>query len=430
MNHHILRLAIPNVISNITIPIVGIIDIALVGRLGSSAYIGGVGFGTMVFILVYTGLAFLRMGTTGLTAQAYGASDFRESASVLLRALFLSVLAGVILIALQVPIGKLLITKLNGSEEALGYALEYFNTRIYAAPATLVVFVFIGWFIGMQNAKIPMIITFIISISNAILSSIFILVYDMKISGVALGTVISQYIGLIFCLLFYFRKFKRITYFFKLKSVLNFIAIKRFMSVSRDIFIRSLLLTGSFFLFNAVSASLGNNVLAINSVMLQFLWFFAHVIDGFSYAGGTLAGRYKGAKNQILLNTSVKKSYLFAFYISIGFTVLYMLLTKPLFGILTDNTEVIKMSQNFAPWVWILPLVSFTAFIYDGIYIGVTATATLRNVMLVIIICIFIPSLFIFKHYGENHGMWLALIVMLIGRGVGLKLFLKKSLKI
>jgi MATE family multidrug resistance protein len=409
---------------------VGIIDIALVGRLGSPAYMGGVGFGTMVFILVYTGLAFLRMGTTGLTAQAYGASDFRESASVLLRALSFSVLAGLILIALQVPMGKLLITKLDGSKEALGYALEYFNTRIYAAPATLVVFVFIGWFIGMQNAKIPMIITFIISISNAILSSVFVLVFDMEIKGVALGTVISQYIGLIFCLLFYYRKFKRITYFFKIKSVLNFAAVKRFMTVSRDIFIRSLLLTGSFFLFNAVSASLGNNVLAINSVMLQFLWFFAHVIDGFSYAGGTLAGRYKGAKNQLLLNKSVKKSYSFALYISIGFTVFYMLLTKPLFSILTDNVEVINMSQNFAPWVWILPLASFTAFIYDGIYIGVTATTTLRNVMLVIIVCVFIPSLFILKYYGANHGMWLALIFMLIGRGVGLRIFLKKSLEI
>jgi len=430
LNRQILRLAIPNVISNITIPVVGIIDIALVGRLGSPAYMGGVGFGTMVFILVYTGLAFLRMGTTGLTAQAYGASDYRESASVLLRALSFSVLAGLILIALQVPLGKLLITKLDGSKEALGYALEYFNTRIYAAPATLVVFVFIGWFIGMQNAKIPMIITIIISISNAILSSVFVLVFDLEIRGVALGTVISQYIGLIFCLLFYYRKFKRITYFFKIKSVLNFAAVKRFITVSRDIFIRSLLLTGSFFLFNAVSASLGNNVLAINSVMLQFLWFFAHVIDGFSYAGGTLAGRYKGAKNQLLLNKSVKKSYSFALYISIGFTVFYMLLTKPLFSILTDNIEVINMSQNFAPWVWILPLASFTAFIYDGIYIGVTATTTLRNVMLVIIVCLFIPSLYIFKYYGANHGMWLALIVMLIGRGVGLRIFLKKSIEI
>lgn len=430
MNRKILRLAIPNVISNITIPVVGIIDIALVGRLGSSSYMGGVGFGAMVFILIYTGLAFLKMGTTGLTAQAYGASNFRESASVLLRALIFSILAGFVLIALQVPLGKLLITKLKGSEEALGYALEYFNTRIYAAPATLSVFVFIGWFVGMQNAKIPMIITFIITISNAIFSSIFVLVFDMEIFGVALGTVISQYIGLAFCLVFYLKYFKRITYFFKLKSVLDFVTVKRFFNVSRDIFIRSLLLTGSFFLFNAISASLGDDILALNSVMLQFLWFFAHVIDGFSYAGGTLAGRYKGAKNQLLINTSVHKSILFSFYIAIGFTILYTLLTIPIFNLLTDNLQVIQLSHAYAPWIWLLPLVSFSAFIYDGIYIGVTATATLRNVMIVIILCVFIPLLFFLKHYFGNHGMWLALSIMLIGRGVGLRLFLERSIKI
>jgi len=308
--------------------------------------------------------------------------------------------------------------------------LEYFQTRIYAAPATLVVFVFMGWFIGMQNAKTPMIITFIISISNVVLSSIFVLLMGMKISGVALGTVISQYIGLVFCLFFYFKKYYRITYFFKLRSVVNFNAIKRFLSVSRDVFIRSLLLTGSFFLFNAVSATLGDNVLAINSVMLQFLWFFAHVIDGFSYAGGTLAGKYKGAKKQLLLNESVKKSFLYAFYISIGFTIVYIFFTKSIFGLLTDNMAVINMSQHYAVWVWVLPLVSFAAFIYDGIYIGVTATPTLRNVMLIVIIGIFIPSLYVFKHYAGNNGLWFALTLMLIGRGLGLRIFLKKSLKV
>ncbi len=427
MNRQILKLAIPNVISNITVPLVGIVDIALVGRLGSSAYIGGVGFGSMVFTLIYTGLAFLRMGTGGLTAQAYGASDFRESASVLLRALSFSVLAGFALIFLQMPIERFLISNLDGSAEALGYAGEYFRTRIYAAPATLSVFVFMGWFIGMQNSKIPMIITIIISLSNVALSSLFVIGLGMGIKGVALGTVISQYTGLACSIIFYLTYFKRISLFFRLRSVLNLVEVKRFFAVSRDIFIRSLLLTGSFFLFNAVSASMGDDTLALNSVMLQFLWFFAYVVDGFSYAGGTLAGRYKGAKNKVLLTDSVQKSFLFALYIALGFTVIYLFAAMPIFRALTDNSSVLELAGSYLIWIWLMPLTSFAAFLYDGVYVGVTETATMRNIMIVTILVIFIPLLFTLKHYAGNQGMWVALTIMMIARGAGLGMFLKSK---
>ncbi|MDD2635495.1 MAG: MATE family efflux transporter [Bacteroidales bacterium] len=427
MNRRILKLAIPNVISNITVPFVGIVDIALVGRMGSAAYIGGVGFGTIVFTLIYTGLAFLRMGTTGLTAQAYGASDYRESANALLRALLFALLAAILLIFLQSPIKQILILNLKGSEQALRYAAEYFSIRIWAAPATLSVFVFMGWFIGMQNSKTPMIITIIISVSNIILSSVFVLFVGMKIEGVALGTVISQYIGLICSIGFFLVKYSRMTGFFRWKSVIVPGKVKRFFSVSGDIFIRSILLTGSFFVFNAVSASLGDNVLALNSVMLQFLWFFAYVIDGFAYAGGTLAGRYTGAKNHNDLILSIKKSVLFGLYIAIAFTVIYVISAKFIFLALTDNHDVIALADSFKYWLWLIPFASFLAFLYDGIYVGATATATMRNIMIVSVLVIFIPLLFTFKYYWANHGMWLAMIIMLISRGVGLGIFLKKA---
>ncbi len=428
MNRQILKLAIPNVISNITVPLVGIVDIALVGRLGSSSFIGGVGFGTMVFTLVYTGLAFLRMGTSGLTAQAYGASDFRQAATVLLRALCFSAIAGLILIALQKPLENLLILKLNGSKEALGIAGEYFRTRIYAAPATLSVFVFMGWFIGMQNSKIPMIITIVISLTNVVFSSFFVVYLDLGIKGVALGTVISQYVGLTFSLFYFIKYFKRISIFFTLKSIVKIDGLKRFFEVSRDIFIRSVLLTGSFFLFNAVSASMGDDILAMNSVMLQFLWFFAYVVDGFAYAGGTLVGRYKGAKNLVLLETAVRKSLLFAFYIAVIFTIFFILAAKPIFFALTDNVDVRILADEFIFWIWIMPLASFMAFQYDAIYVGLTATKTMRNIMIVIVLLIFIPGIFVLKSYFGNHGMWTAIILLMFFRGVGLRLFLKKSI--
>ncbi len=427
MNKRILKLAIPNVISNITVPFVGIVDIALVGRMDSSAYIGGVGFGTIVFTLIYTGLGFLKMGTTGITSQAFGASDYRETANSLLRALMFALLSSVLLIALQTPIKNLLILRFDGATEALNYAADYFNIRIWAAPATLSVFVFMGWFVGMQNTKIPMIITIVISITNIILSSLFVISFDMKIEGVALGTLLSQYLGLILSLIFFFSKYKKVIYLFQIKDVFIANRLKRFFNVSGDIFIRSLLLTGSFFLFNAIAAEFGDVYLALNSLMLQFLWFFAWIADGFAYAGGTLTGRYIGANDYKNLLMVVRKSLFFGLLIAIIFTLFYMLAGDTLVLALTDNKEVINMVNEYHVWLWLIPISSFAAFLYDGIYVGATATATMRNIMLVSVIVIFVPTLFIFKNIWGNHGMWLAIISLLTARGVGLRIFLKKS---
>lgn len=410
-------------------PLVGLVDIALVGRLGSSSHIGGVGFGAMVFTLVYTGLAFLRMGTNGLTAQAYGASDFRETASVLVRALLLALFAGILLISFQGPIEKLLISSLDGSPNALKFASEYFYTRIYAAPATLSVFAFMGWFIGMQNTKTPMWITLIISSCNILFSSYFVLFVGAGVKGVALGTLMAQYVGLISCLVFFFAKYKRMIYLVSKDAVLKIKELKRFFYVSRDIFIRSILLTGSFFLFNAVSAGLGDDTLALNSVMLQFLWFFAHFADGFAYAGGTMAGKFVGARKPEYLRKVISDSANIGLIMAAIFTVFYILIAIPAFNLLTDDHAVLILIPNYAFWIWLIPLTSYAAFIYDGIYVGITATKIQRNVMIVAILAIFVPTLFLFKHYFGNHGMWMAIILMLFLRGAGLKLFLKSAIK-
>ncbi len=414
-------------ISNITVPFVGLVDIALVGRMGSSAYIGGVGFGTMVFTLIYAGLYFLRMGTTGLTAQAYGASDYRDAANSLLRAMFFALVAALMLIVLQNPIKNLLILNLNGSPDALRYAAEYFSVRIWAAPATLTVFVFMGWFIGMQNSKIPMIVTIIISVTNIIVSAVLVLNFGMKIEGVALGTVIAQYTGLIFCVIFFLSKYTRLASLFKSNSIFLRYKLKRFFSVNTDIFIRSILLTGSFFLFNAVTASLGDDILALNSLLLQFFWFFSWVADGFAYAGGTLAGRYIGAKDSASLSLAVQKTQMFGFFMALGFTIVYLIFANLIVELLTDDQSIIAMSKDFYFWIWIMPVFSFQAFLLDGIYVGATATRTMRNVMLVCVLVIYIPAIFVLKHYFGNNGMWFAILLFLTARGVGLWLFLRKS---
>ncbi|MDR2009726.1 MAG: MATE family efflux transporter [Bacteroidales bacterium] len=428
MNKQILNLAIPNVISNITVPFVGLVDIALAGRMSSPAYVGGIGFGTMLFTFIYTGLAFLRMGTTGLTAQAYGASNYEESSNTLFRALILSVSLGLILIILQKPIEYIFISGLSGSGDALNYAVEYFKVRIWAAPATLSVFVFMGWFIGMQNSRIPMYITILISVTNILLSILFVLKFDMGIKGIALGTVLSQYTGLIASIVFYRFMFGNYFKYLNKNTIFNIQAIKKFFKVNSDIFIRSLLLTGSLFYFNAVSVELGDNILALNSIMLQFLWFFSYVADGFSYAGGTLTGKFIGAGAGESLKLVIKKTVKFGFYLSLIFTLVYIIAGKYIFMLLTDNISILELSQNYIHWIWILAMVSFMAFIYDGIYIGATATKAMRNIMLIVVLCLYLPLLHILKYFYGNHGMWLALCVLFLARGIGLWLYSGKAI--
>ena len=430
MRKQILNLAYPAIISNITVPLVGLVDIALVGRLGSAAYIGGVGFASIVFSFIYSGLGFLRMSTNGLTAQAYGASNFREANSILVRAVILGVFSGLLLIVLQVPLEKLLISVFNSSPESLKYASEYFYVRIYATPASLSVIAFMGWFVGMQDTKTPMWLTLIISIANIVFSLLFVVYFQMGIKGVALGTVIAQYLGLVSSILFYFKKYKSYSLFINKNSILKFDKIKRFFNISKDIFIRSILLTGSFFLFNIVSADFGDDILALNSVMLQFLWFFAYFADGFANAGGSIAGKYKGAKNLKLLNETIKESLRLGFHVAIAFTLIYVVFSKQFINILTDSAKVIILFETYGFWVWLIPLTGFAAFIYDGIYIGITESKIMRNLMIFSILIVFVPLLFIAKLYLGNHGMWAVLILMLLTRGIGLKIYIKKAVEI
>lgn len=428
MNKKILNLAIPNIISNLTVPLTGIVDMALAGRLGSSAHIAGTGFGTMIFTFIYAGLGFLRMGTTGLSSQAFGASSFKESANILSRALILAISLGAILIMLQTQIEYLFISLISDSEESLTYAAQYFRLRIWAAPATLSVFVFMGWFIGLQNSKIPMYITILISFINITSSIFFVLALDMSIRGIALGTVIAQYCGLIACLLFYTHRYDRYSKLFSIKLTFDAKASKKFFSVNRDIFIRSLLLTSSLYYFNVISVSFGTDTLALNTIMLQFLWLFSYVADGFSYAGSALSGRYTGAKDYILLKKVVRRCVLFGFYISIIFTIAYSFAGKQIFRIFTDNHNVLKLANDYIHWIAIIPLASFMAFVYDGIYTGATATKTMRNVMLTVIIVLFLPSLHIFKYLWGNQGIWLSMILMLFARGAGLWIMSQKAI--
>jgi MATE family multidrug resistance protein len=428
LNKRILNIAIPNIISNITIPLLGIVDLALVGHLESKVYIGAIAIGSMIFNFIYWGFSFLRMGTSGFTAQSFGEKNIRESFYILYRALFVGFIGSIFLIILQKPIDLLSFYILNGSVEVEFFAQQYFYIRIWAAPATIAVYSISGWFIGMQNAKIPMLIAIVINILNIVFNVLFVKVLGMKSDGVALGTVLAQYSGLIVGLIFLSKHSKRLKLYFIKKDILQTKALKRFFNVNKDIFIRTMSLVFALSFFTAKSAKYGDTLLAVNTLLLQFFTIYAYVVDGFAYAGEALAGKYYGAKDKLNLIKVTKLLFYWGIIMSIVFTIAYFFGDNLLLRVLTNNAEVIQNIQPYLFWVYLIPILTFGAFIWDGIFIGVTASASMRNAMLISTFLIFLPSYFVLHHYFYNHGLWAAFLLFMIVRFITLSIYAPKSI--
>jgi len=428
LNRKILNIAIPNIISNITIPLLGIVDLALVGHLDSKVYIGAIAIGSMIFNFIYWGFSFLRMGTSGFTAQSYGKKDIRESFYILYRALFVGLIGAVFLLILQKPIDLLSFFILNGSEEVEFFARQYFHIRIWAAPATIAIYSISGWYIGMQNAKIPMIMAIVINLLNIGFNVLFIKVFGMKSDGVALGTVLAQYSGLIVGVFFLTKHSKRLKLYLNKKDILQAKALKRFFNVNKDIFIRTMSLVFALSFFTAKSAKYGDTLLAVNTLLLQFFTIFAYIVDGFAYAGEALAGKYYGARDKLKLIKVTKLLFYWGIIMSVVFTIAYFFGDNLLLKVLTNNADVIQSIQPYLFWVYLIPIITFGAFIWDGIFIGVTASASMRNAMLISTFLIFLPAYFILHHYFYNHGLWAAFLIFMIARFVTLSILAPKSI--
>ncbi len=423
MNRRILNIAIPNIISNITVPLLGIVDLALVGHLDSKVYIGAIALGGMIFNFIYWGFSFLRMGTGGFAAQSYGKKDFRESFYILYRALFVGFIGAFFLLIIQKPIELFSFFIINGSDEVEFFARQYFYIRIWAAPATIALYSITGWYIGMQNAKIPMIIAITVNLLNVGFNVLFIKVFGMKSDGVALGTVLAQYFGLFVALLFLSKHSLRLRLYLNVKEILQKKALKRFFHVNKDIFIRTMSLVFALSFFTAKSAKYGDTLLAVNTLLLQFFMIYAHVIDGFAFAGEALAGKYFGAGNKTNLIKATKLLFYWGLLMAGIFTVAYYFGDNLLLKILTDNSEIIQEIKPYLFWIYLIPIVTFGAFIWDGIFIGVTASASMRNAMLISTFLVFLPSYFLFYYYLGNHGLWASFIVFMIARFVTLSIY-------
>lgn len=417
INKRILQIAVPSIISNITVPLLGLIDVTIVGHLGAAAYIGAIAVGGMLFNIIYWIFGFLRMGTSGMTSQAYGKHDLDEVARLLLRSVGVGLLIAIILVALQYPIRKLAFTFIQTTEEVERLATLYFRICIWGAPAMLGLYGFAGWFIGMQNSRFPMYIAITQNIVNIAASLCFVYLFHMKVAGVAWGTLTAQYAGFLMALLLWRRYYGGLKKHVAWHEVLKKEAMLRFFQVNRDIFLRTLCLVIVTLFFTSAGAAQGEIVLAVNTLLMQLFTLFSYIMDGFAYSGEALVGKYVGANNRPALYRTVRQLFIWGVGLSTGFTLLYFFGGKSFLGLLTNEISVIREAENYFYWVLAIPLIGFAAFLWDGIFIGATATRQMFYSMLVASGSFFLVYYSLHEWMG-NHALWLAFIVYLSLRGI------------
>ena len=415
IHRHILDIATPAIVSNITVPLLGLIDVAIVGHLGAASYIGAIAVGGMLFNMIYWIFGFLRMGTSGLTAQAYGRNDRQEVIRLLLRSTGIGAGIAACLLLLQVPLRYAAFLFIDASPEVQSLATRYFHICIWGAPATLGLYSFTGWFIGMQNSRFPMLVAIVQNLTNIVCSLFFVFGCTMKVEGVALGTLIAQYAGLLTALCLWRRRYA--DYRLSWEGVWDRQQMQRFFQVNRDIFLRTLCLVAVMSFFTSTGAAFGDTLLAVNTLLMQLFTFFSYVMDGFAYAGEALTGKYIGAGDRPNLHLSIRALFQWGVSLSAVFTLVYWIGGSPFLSLLTDNEEVLLAAVPYFPWILAVPLAGFAAFLFDGICIGATATRLMLQAVAIASVCFFI------LYYGGrawwgNYALRLAFVGYLAVRGI------------
>ena len=421
-NREILRLAIPSIISNITVPLLGIVDVAIVGHIGDENYIGAIAIGSMIFNVIYWLFGFLRMGTSGFTSQAFGAGNTQATAYVLRKMLVLSFGVAAAFVLFQLPIRHLAFLLMGVNNDIHPLVATYYNIVVWGAPATLGLYVLTGWLVGMQNTRVPMWVSIAQNIINIAASALLVFAFRMGIAGVAIGTLAAQWAGFVMSLLSLRSSYaqewhtalsRAIT---KLQSHTEIFTIS-FFSANRDIFLRTLCLVSVNLFFTAAGSRQGAMMLSVNTLLMTFFTLFSYVMDGFAYAGEALAGRYFGARDTASLNRLARRLMHWGMTLSVVFSLIYLFAGEAILGLLTDNQPVVVAAADYRLWAVMVPLTGFAAFVFDGIFIGITATRAMFMSCFVGAIAFF---LIYYSLFGEwhNHALWLALNIYLALRGV------------
>ena len=416
-NREILQIALPSIVSNITVPLLGLIDVTIVGHLGAASYIGAIAVGGILFNIIYWIFGFLRMGTSGMTSQAYGRKDKAEMMRLLTRSTGVGLLIALTLLVLQYPIEQIAFTFIETTPEVQRLASTYFRICIWGAPAVLGLYSFSGWFIGMQNSRYPMFIAIMQNIVNILTSLLLVYGCDMKIEGVAIGTLVAQYAGFLMAMALWVHHYKYLRPYAELRSLTDKGAMRRFFLVNRDIFLRTLCLVAVTVFFTSAGAAQGEVILAVNTLLMQLFTLFSYIMDGFAYAGEALAGKHIGANDRIALRQMVRQLFIWGIGLSLVFTLLYGIGGEDFLRLLTNETDVITASSSYFYWVLAIPLAGFSAFLYDGIFIGATATGLMLRAMATASATFFLLY-WGFREAMGNHALWMAFITYLLIRGI------------
>lgn len=417
MNKKILHLAIPNIITNITVPLLGMVDTAIAGHLESELYIGAIAVGAIIFNFIYWNFSFLRMGTSGFTSQAFGAGNDEEAVRVLLRSLLVAFGAGLLIIALQWLFIYVAFFFIRASAVTQEYVSLYFHIYVWAAPFVLGMYALTGWFIGMQDARTPMFVSIATNLINIGLSCLFVFGFRMQLEGLALGTALAQLLSFGLALYIWNKKYRHLRRYVSSGFIRHLSEFKPFFRVNRDIFLRSLALVLVTTFFTSASAKSGDTILAVNSLLMQLFILFSYMMDGFAYAAEALTGRYYGAKDRASLKELIRRLFLWGAGLSLLFTAIYYLFTDSILRLLTDKTAIIDASRAFQGWALLFPIAGFAAFLWDGIFIGLTASRQMRNSMFAAVILFFLLYYSLSPAFG-NNGLWLAFISYLAMRGL------------
>lgn len=422
IDRDILRIALPSIVSNITVPLLGLMDVAITGHLGAASYIGAIAIGSMVFNVMYWLFGFLRMGSSGLTSQALGRRDLQGVVSLLVRAEVIAIVIALAFLLFAWPLRMLADLIMSPSAEVRPLFHTYFNICIWGAPASLGLYSLSGWFIGMQNSRSPMVVAIFQNVVNMVVSLFLVVVCGMKVEGVALGTLFAQWSGFLLalglCWKYYGKTIKR----YRLTPDLSQREEGRenlsvFFRVNRDIFLRTLCLASVMLFFTSAGSRSGDVILAVNTLLMQFYLLFSYVMDGFAFAGEALSGKRKGAGNYVALHATVRRLFRWGAALTVAFTVVYVLCGQLFVSLLTDDVQVRVASADYLPWAVAVPAFGVMAFLWDGVFIGMTLTRGMLVSSFVATLLFFALYVLLFPVLG-NHGLWIAFMVYLLMRGV------------
>ena len=417
IDKRILSIALPSIVANITVPLLGLVDMAVSGHLGNAVYIGAVAVGSMIFNVVYWVFGFLRMGTSGMTSQALGRRDMDDVATTLARSIVVAMAVAAFIIILQKPLGSVALALVGASAEINTEAWHYFRICVWGAPAMLCLYSLTGWYIGMQNTRLPMFISIMQNVVNIVASCTFVYAFGMKVEGIALGTLVAQYAGLLVSITLWATTYgKRILRHVQWQRIMEGTAMRRFFSVNRDIFLRTLCLVAVNFYFLSAGAAQGAVVLAVNTLLMQLFTLYSYVMDGFAFAGEALCGKHYGAGNHVEFSRTVRRLFGWGFALTVAYTMVYAVGGTGFLRLLTDDIEVVAASAEYAPWAVLIPICGLAAFIWDGVFIGTTNTrgmfAATAAAMLV-----FFGVYLSLRSEWQNHALWLAFLTFLLTRG-------------